>query len=295
MSTAHVPTSPSTLHIALKQNLSISRLDWTAVLGIGLLHVACIAAPFTFTWSGLAWFIGLWWVSGGLGVCLCYHRLLTHRSFRTPKWFEYFLAFCGALSLQGPVAKWVGTHRLHHCHSDEEMDPHSPVDSFLWGHVWWMFWRYPEGSDPTQAAGDLLKDPFYRFMNTFYWIPQLIVAAALFFGGWAVGGLELGLSWVVWGIAVRTIVVYHVTWLVNSASHKWGYRNFETKDHSTNLWWVALLSWGEGWHNNHHAEQRSARHGRKWFEFDLTYLTIRALSWVGLARDIVEPKKAFDR
>jgi fatty-acid desaturase len=258
------------------------------------LHIGVLFAPWTFSWSGLVIACVLWWISGGLGVCLGFHRLLTHRSFQTPKWFEYLLSLFGCLAIQGSPALWAGTHRLHHRHSDAELDPHSPRHGFAWSHVWWTIWDFPSGEDPTGAAKELMSDPFYRFLHTYFWLPQVVLGVTLLGVGWAIQDWRLGASWVVWGIAVRTVLVYHFTWFVNSATHTWGYRNFETDDDSKNLWWVALLSWGEGWHNNHHAEQRCARHGRRWYEIDVTYITIRVLSWVGLARQITQPRKALD-
>ena len=287
--------TPARFTKAHHDDLNRSRFNWGVVIGLAVLHIGAVFAPWTFTWSALGVSFVLWWVSGGIGVCLGFHRLLTHRSFQTPKWFEYVLTLCGCLATQGSPAQWVGTHRLHHRHSDEELDPHSPrKHGFGWAHVWWTIFNPPEGEDPKGAAQDLMRDPFHRFLHIFFWLPQFVVGAILLAVGMAIQDWRLGVSWLVWGIALRTVVVYHITWFVNSASHTWGYRNFETTDGSTNLWWVALLSWGEGWHNNHHAEQRCARHGRRWYEFDVTWITIKMLSWVGLAKQIVEPRKALD-
>ncbi len=287
MSHTHTADSPPVRGIGLR------RLNYFVVAVMVLIHaVAALALlPSLFSWSGLALCLLFIWISGGLGVTLCYHRLLTHRSFKTPKWFEYFLTTCACLSWQGSPVEWVGMHRLHHKHSDTDHDPHSPQHGFTWAHIFWMLYREIEGLSARDAAKDLLRDPGMRIIDRLYWLPQLILAAGLFAAGWALDGTTLGLSWVVWGVALRTVLVFHTTWFVNSASHTWGYQNYkDTGDHSTNLWWVALLGFGEGWHNNHHAHPRSAAHGLRWFEFDATWLTIRALSWVGLARDIHLPK-----
>ncbi|MEX0655593.1 MAG: fatty acid desaturase [Phycisphaeraceae bacterium] len=268
-------------------------IDWPIAIGLGVLHVGAVAALFYFSWSALIVAAVLYWVTGGLGVTLCYHRLLTHRSFKTPKWFEYLLTCFGCLAWQGGPVTWVGTHRLHHKHSDTDDDPHTPRHGFSWSHVFWTMLKEPEGQPAADAAKDLLRDPGHRFLNKFFWLPPLVLGALLFAGGSLAAYLGLstsGLSWLLWGLGVRTVVVYHSTWFVNSATHTWGYRSHETDDDSTNLWWVALLSFGEGWHNNHHAQQRSAAHGMKWYEFDITYLTIRLLAKVGLASDIVKPK-----
>ncbi len=287
-SPANVPADQSAPH---RGGIDFKNLDWNVILAIGALHVIGLLAvlPALFTWSGLIIAGVLYWVTLALGIGLCYHRLLTHRSFRTPRWFEYFLTMCGCISWQGSPIHWVGTHRLHHRHSDDDHDPHSPEHGFTWAHILWMLHKNIEGISGREAAKDLEKDPGMRLLDKYYWVPQIVLAAILFVVGWMVGDVLTGVSWVVWGIAVRTVAVFHSTWFVNSASHTWGYQNFETGERSTNLWWVALLTWGEGWHNNHHAHPRSAAHGLRWFEFDLTYWTIKTLSWVGLARGVVRP------
>jgi stearoyl-CoA desaturase (delta-9 desaturase) len=230
------------------------------------------------------------WLSGGVGVVLCYHRLLTHRSFRTPKWFEYVLTACGCLAWQGGPAEWVGVHRLHHKFSDTDHDPHSPSHGFTWSHMLWTLHRRVEGIRGRDAAKDLGRRPGMRWLDRFFWLPQLLLAAGLFGAGWAIGGHWTALSWVVWGIALRTVVVFHGTWFVNSAAHTWGYQNYKnTGEQSTNLWWVAVVSFGEGWHNNHHAHPRSAAHGLRPFELDPTWWTIKLMSWLGLARNLHLP------
>lgn len=273
--------------------LHLGRLNWRVVSALVGIHAVALLAvfPALFSWSGLGMLVLFAWVSGGLGVTLCYHRLLTHRSFKTPKWLEYTLAICASLAWQGGPSEWVGMHRLHHKHSDEDHDPHSPKHGFTWAHMLWMLHGELEGLTARDAAKDLERDPIMRRIDRLFWLPQFFLAGGLLGIGWWIGGPMLGLSWVVWGVAVRTIVVFHATWFVNSATHTWGYRNYDnTGDESTNLWWVALLSFGEGWHNNHHAHPRSAAHGLRWFELDPTYWTIRVLGWLGLARDIKLPE-----
>jgi len=275
------------------RGLNWRRVDWWVVFGIGTMHLVALLAflPQFFSWSGLALLAVFAWLTGNIGITLCFHRLLTHRSFKTPKWFEYFLTICGCLAWQGAPVNWVGTHRLHHKHSDSEHDPHTPKHGFTWAHMLWCMHKDEEGMRSEDAAKDLLRDPVLRWLNRWFAVPQFILIALLLGVGWAVGGWTLAISWVVWGVALRTVLVFHGTWFVNSAAHTWGYRNFQTKDGSTNLWWVALISFGEGWHNNHHAHQRSAAHGLRWYEFDITYWMIRALGKVGLARDIVVPSE----
>ncbi len=269
------------------------RLNWSFVLWIGFIHAGALLAPFTFTWSALTVCLGLYLLTG-LGVTMGYHRLLTHRSFQTPKVVEYLLTILGCLANQGGPLAWAATHRVHHARSDAEGDPHSPRDGAWWSHLfWWMCWdkSWDGPAVQQQYAKDLHKDPMHRFLQGCHFLLPLLLAALLFILGelWA----GVGLAWVVWGIFVRTTLIYHATWLVNSATHMWGYRSHATNDDSTNLWWVALLAFGEGWHNNHHAFQRSARHGLRWWEFDVTYLMIRLLSYVGLAREIHVPGKVL--
>lgn len=276
-------------------------LDWPVVIGIGLMHVGVFAAPFCFSWSGFFVFIALTWLTGIVGITLCFHRLLTHRSFKTPKWFEYLLTVLGCAAWQGSPVQWVGMHRLHHKHSDHDKDPHSPNHGFGWSHVFWCMVKHQGATTrwtAAEAARDLVRDKGIRLISRLYLLPQLTLAVLCLLGGW--GASELGfqtsaLSWFIWGVCVRTTFVYHVTWFVNSASHTWGYQSYDTHDRSTNLWWLAVLSWGEGWHNNHHGDQRAAAHGRRWFELDMTYWMIRVLGWVGLAKEIVHAKAPMIR
>ncbi|MEO0964425.1 MAG: fatty acid desaturase [Planctomycetota bacterium] len=266
------------------------------IAAIAGIHVVALLAvlPVFFSWSGLALFVGLGWLTIGLGIGLCYHRLLTHRSFKTPKWLEYALTVIACLNWQGGPLSWIGTHRLHHKHSDHDHDPHSPQHGFTWSHITWALHRRIDGIDGKSAAKDLARDPIMKKLDDWHGLPNVLLAIVLFAIGTLIGGWWLGASWVVWGVALRTVVVFHATWFVNSASHTWGYQNYEdTGDHSTNLGWVALLTLGEGWHNNHHAHPRSAAHGLRWWEVDLTYWTIKAMSWVGLAWDLkhVEPEQ----
>ena len=258
---------------------------WPPVLWIGALHVLALLAfvPSFFSWSGLAVCLVLHWVTGGIGICLTYHRLLTHRSFALrPRWLEYVLTIIGTTASEGGAIGWVADHRRHHANSDDEDDTHSPLRGFLWAHMaWWMFMKGDNEHTPEyykRWAPDLYKDPVHRFLERTHLVYPLLLFAALY----AVGGM----SWLVWGGFVRTIFVLHSTWLVNSASHIWGYRSHVTRDRSTNLWWVALLTYGEGWHNNHHAYQTSARHGLSWWEIDLTYITISVMKALGIAYNI---------
>jgi fatty-acid desaturase len=267
------------------------RMNWLPILWIGMIHAGIVFAPMTFTWSGLV--VGLFlYLLTVIGVCMGFHRLLTHRSFQTPKPVEYLLTVLGLLANQGGAMQWVATHRMHHAHSDVEGDPHSPRDGAWWAHMLWWMPVDPILDDPAQRrryVKDLAQDPVHRFLDHCQVPSLLVLAVMLFVLGEVWGGV--GLSWLVWGICVRMTLAYHVTWLVNSATHMWGYRSYETKDRSRNLWWVALLSFGEGWHNNHHAFPRSARHGLRWWEVDLIYLLIRSLSFVALTKKVRVPGK----
>jgi stearoyl-CoA desaturase (delta-9 desaturase) len=257
----------------------------TAV-GLLVLHVGALAAlvPLFFSWSAVAVGVGLYYLTGGIGVSLGFHRILTHRSLRCPRWLEYALAVCGTLAMQaGPIA-WVSTHRAHHAHTDREGDPHDVHRGLTWAHLTWLYRENaarPEPAEQLRLTPDLATIPFYRFLDRTYLFWQIALGGLLFaLGGW---------PWIVWGIFVRTVVTYHITWLVNSAAHHSGYRSYRTGDESRNNWWVALLTWGEGWHNNHHAFPFSARHGLRWFEIDTTWLAIRVLRALKLARDVRLP------
>jgi stearoyl-CoA desaturase (delta-9 desaturase) len=190
----------------------------------------------------------------------------------------------------------VAVHRIHHQHSDEEGDPHSPRRGLWWAHLGW-WWPYIPALDDPRLYGryvmDLSRDPVHRFLERYHILLPLMLGGLLYLLGELWGGV--GLSWVVWGVFVRTTLLYHATWFVNSAAHLWGYRSHNTRDRSTNLWWVALLTLGEGWHNNHHAFPRSARHGLRWWELDLTYLLICLMARVGLARQIQLPSQSMLR
>ncbi len=274
------------------------------IAGFHLLALlACV--PWLFSWSGLAWAVAGLYLFGTLGVNVGYHRLLTHRSFACPRWLERALSVLGACCWQGSPMAWVAAHRMHHQHSDKPDDPHCPRASFFWGHMGWFLIYDPalyNLSTYDRYARDLFGDRFYKSLErprVWRWAHRAQWAAFLAAGAvvgalstWSLtGAVQLGLSWLVWGVFVRTVAVWHITWSVNSASHLWGYRNFPTPDDSRNNWVVGLVSNGEGWHNNHHAEPRCAAHGRRWFELDVSYLTIRALGLVGLAWEVVGPRR----
>ncbi|MFK8115587.1 MAG: acyl-CoA desaturase [Rubripirellula sp.] len=283
---------------------TVSRRRWNNVSywAIGWLTAAHLVVAFmaysTFTWTGLAVMFVLHWITGSLGICLGYHRLLTHTGMKTYPWVRYFFAGVGTLAGEGSALDWVADHRKHHAHSDQEGDPHSPKDGGLWSHMLWLVYNTHNGDRKAYLerwAPDLYKERGMRILDVLF-LPLHITVGFLLFGvGYAIGGLELGASLVVWGMFVRLIGVLHATWMVNSASHMWGYRNYETTDDSRNNWLVAIVAYGEGWHNNHHAYPRMAKHGHKWWEFDITWQAIRLLRATGLVWDVVDYKNAAEK
>jgi len=258
---------------------------WITTFFMVAFHAGAVAALFFFTWKAFAVAIVLWCTAGSLGVGMGYHRLLTHRSYKTSKWVEYFLTICGTLALEGGPIAWVATHRVHHQNTDKEGDPHSPRDGGLWAHMGWIITGKAMHSSSIELlpfVPDLRKDKFHLWISKWHWVPLTVLGLTTF----AIGGL----SCLLWGIFFRTVIGLHATWLVNSATHMWGSRRFLTDDRSTNSFWVAMLTFGEGWHNNHHAAPQSARHGFAWYEIDVNWYGIWALRRLGLAWDIKLPK-----
>lgn len=270
-----------------------------------------------FPFLGLIGAIGLHWGYGisvtplvvflvmytvtGLGITVGFHRLLTHRSFETTRWIKCLLSIAGSMAVQGPVLEWVATHRRHHQHSDEELDPHSPnprgagilgILRGLWhSHVGWLLKAHPDGL--SEYVRDLSKDPMLQRVNALF---PLWVIMGLFLPALIVGLITMSwygaLAGFLWGGLVRVFFVHHVTWSVNSACHIWGSRPYKTGDRSRNNLIFGILAWGEGWHNNHHAFPTSARHGLRWWQFDLSHLVIRTLEALKLAWNVRVPKTA---
>ena len=263
------------------------KVNWITLIAMTAFHILAVAAFFYVDWGAIALAVALHWLAIGWGIGLGYHRLHTHRSYNPPKWFERFLALCGTLTLEGGPIFWVAVHRIHHQRSDQEGDPHTPRDGKWWSDVLWTLFGESLHSN-TKAlekyAPDLAKDPFYRWLNKWHWVPLTTLGLTL----WALGGLP----YLLWCVFFRVVFGLHATWLVNSATHLWGSRRFHTHDDSRNSWWVALLTFGEGWHNNHHAHPASARHGMAWYELDITWLTIRLLEAIGFVKDVRLPAKA---
>jgi len=261
--------------------------DYPVAIGLTIIHVGALGVflPVFFSWSAVAAGV-IMYILTGMGITLAYHRLLTHRSLAVPKPVEYALTIVGALALQGGPSQWVAQHRAHHAHTDRDGDPHDSHKGMPWAHIEWLFRRNKDRVPPedwARWAPDLSKDKGHAFIEKYNVPLQFVFGLILLaIGGW---------SWVIWAVFARLVFTYHCTWLVNSASHAVGYQTFRTGDRSTNNWWVALLTFGEGWHNNHHAFPFSARHGLRWFEIDPTYITIKVMSWLRLARNVKLPTR----
>ncbi|MCL5097344.1 MAG: fatty acid desaturase [Candidatus Omnitrophica bacterium] len=244
-------------------------------------HVGAVIALFFFTWPAFVAALVLYWVSLSLGIGMGYHRLLTHRSFQTSRWIKYFLAVCGTLALEGGPISWVATHRIHHQFSDKPGDPHTPRDGKWWAHIIWTLVgdsTHSRTAECSRYAPDLYSDRFLVLLSKYNYVPLLIVSVLLL----AFGGVDF----LLWGVFFRVTMGLHATWMVNSLTHFWGRRRFTTRDDSRNNWLVALLSFGEGWHNNHHAHPTSARHGLAWYEIDMSWMAIRVLQFLGLANSV---------
>lgn len=262
-------------------HLRWDNIDWVVFGFTASVHLGALAAPFFFSWSGLAACILLHWVTCSIGVCLGYHRCLAHKSLKLKQPAEFLTLVCGSLSGEGSPLQWAATHRVHHQRSDLKGDPHSPFDGTFWSHVTWLFIRHkPDYCEKLykQYAPELAERPLLQFFQKtqVFWL----VACGLVL--LALGGLPM----LLWGMCVRMVFAYHSTWFVNSATHLWGYRNYDTRDESRNLWWVALLSYGEGWHNNHHAHPSLAPAGHRWWEIDMTWWAIKFLKAIGQAYDV---------
>ena len=246
-------------------------------------HLACLLAFYTgVTWSAFAVCLGLFWLRM-FGITAGYHRYFSHRSYKTSRAFQFVLALLGTLSVQKGVLWWAANHRVHHKYSDQEGDVHSPVrDGFWWAHVGWIL---ADDWEETQydRIPDMAKYPELRWLNEHYLVPPVTLAVLLFLVG--------GLTWLVWGFFVSTTMLWHSTFTINSLSHVYGSRRYETTDTSRNNVWLALLTMGEGWHNNHHRYMNSTRQGFFWWEVDASYYILTALSWVGVVWDLHQPPR----
>jgi stearoyl-CoA desaturase (Delta-9 desaturase) len=290
----------------------MSKLEKYANLGAVLVPFAAFAAAVVLLWNDvvgprdLAILAGLYLFSA-FGITIGYHRLLTHRSFEAPRAVRYALAIMGQTAVQGPVVDWVADHRKHHAFTDEDGDPHSPhlhggglkgaLHGLYHAHMGWLFVTQGQ-ADRRRYARDLMDDPtMKRISKAFVWNALGGLALAFLLGLAISGTVAGGLTALLWGGLVRVFFVHHITWSINSICHFFGRRRFAVDDHSTNVFWLALPSLGESWHHNHHAFPRSARHGLRWWEIDVTGLVIMAMKRVGLARDVVtvSPEKQAER
>jgi stearoyl-CoA desaturase (delta-9 desaturase) len=281
------------------------KLKTDNVYGFLTIHLLAGLAvfPWFFSWAGLWLLVAGLFVFGVFGINLCFHRLLTHRSFSCPLWLEHVLATLAVCSVQDSPPHWVAVHRRHHEFADEDHDPHSPLAGFFWSHMGWLCVKLDDMSRRPlieRYARDIIRDPYYLWLEwRGNWIKVALLSWLAFFmagfayvvltGGALPEAMRFGFSLVIWGGALRTVIVWHITWSVNSVTHVWGYRNYNTPDVSRNNALIAFLTSGEGWHNNHHADSRSARHGHKWWEIDVTWMLIRLLMGLGLARNVALP------
>jgi stearoyl-CoA desaturase (delta-9 desaturase) len=281
------------------------KLSMTAAVVFPFLgFVTIVVWSWTVGWMGwlyLAMMIG-GWILTGLGITVGFHRLLTHRSFETYRWVRACWMAMGALAVQGSPLVWCAVHRKHHELSDQEGDPHSPhlhgsglwnrVKGFVHSHLGWLFAPHWLRTDQERYVPDLLKEPTLVSVDRLYylWVPMSLAIPAVI-GGLATLSWQGALLGFLWGGLARIFVVHHITWSINSICHIFGSRDFEAHDESRNNLICGLLGHGEGWHNNHHAFPTSARHGLKWWQFDLSWLVIRAMQIVGLAWDVRLPSR----
>lgn len=285
----------------VRQSANQFRFNWYNFIWIGTVHLCAITLCWSFfTWQSFFLFLAMVYLTGMVGITFGFHRLLSHKSFKTTSFIEKCAAFCGTLCCQGGPISWVGQHRVHHAFSDQELDPHNIKQGFWHSHIGYIFNRRHDLDNLNEVAHycpDIAKQRYFWFLEKNMVLIQ--VAVGIFFG--AIGGIlgqQRGFDWhsaisfVTWGIFVRLVVVYHITWFVNSATHKWGSRPNKTTDESRNNWWVGILAFGEGWHNNHHAQPRSARHGWEWWQLDQTWILISILKKWGLVSDIKLPNPA---
>jgi stearoyl-CoA desaturase (delta-9 desaturase) len=291
----------------------MTRIEKVVNLGAVVVPFAASIAAIVLLWNSLvsgadlAILAGMYLVTA-LGVTVGFHRLLTHRSFQTPKWLEYLFAVLGSMAVQGPVNSWVADHRKHHAHTDKEGDPHSPhvghgdgvrgVLAGLWhAHTGWLLSEQGR-AEWKRYARDLDEDRGMRFISRhFVWLVVLSLAVPAGLGFALTGTAAGALTGFLWGGLVRIFLVHHVTWSVNSVCHFLGSRRFEVEDESRNVFWLALPSLGEAWHHNHHAFPRSARHGLKRWELDPSAWVIAGLDRIGLARNVVRisPERQLEK
>jgi stearoyl-CoA desaturase (delta-9 desaturase) len=252
-----------------------------------LVHLACIGAIWSgVTWQAVAIAVGLYWLRI-FAIGAGYHRYFSHRAYSTSRAAQFALAALAQSTAQRSVLWWAAKHRHHHLHSDTEYDVHSPRHKgFLYSHVGWIFAAKHDTTDLVKIA-DFARYPELMWLHRYELVPAVVLAVLCFvIGGWP--GLFVGFFW-------STVLVYHATFSINSLAHVWGRKRYVTGDDSRNNWFLATFTMGEGWHNNHHAYQSSARQGFKWWEYDPTYYILKALSWIGVVWDLKKPPVAVVR
>lgn len=252
--------------------------DYGNVAAFALVHLGCLLALKTGAPpDALAAFFAVY-VVHAIGITAGYHRYFSHRSFKTSRAFQFVLALMGTLAAQKGVLWWTAYHRLHHRTSDTPHDPHSPHYGFWRAHAGWFLAPGSEATD-WRRVRDWKRFPELVWLNEHFLLPPLALALGLYLAG--------GLPWFAWGFCICTTMTWHITYTVNSVAHRHGYRNFQTSDDSRNVAWLALPTWGDAWHNNHHHHPRAARHGLRWWEIDLTYGFLRTLARLGVVWDLV--------
>ncbi|XP_022956258.1 palmitoyl-monogalactosyldiacylglycerol delta-7 desaturase, chloroplastic-like [Cucurbita moschata] len=279
----------------VKPPMSFGKKKWTKIdkkvaFTFFFLHFLCIFAPFQINWSAISISFTLYIIIGLFGITISYHRNLSHKSFKIPKWLEYLFAYCGVHAFQGDPINWVSTHRYHHQFVDTEKDPHSPIKGFWSSHIIWLLYK-GDGSLSEMLgrhrkwdnACDLENQTFYRFIHKTYFLHPIALALILY----GIGGFP----YFIWGMCVRSVIFLHGTFMVNSVCHIWGKQQWKTNDLSRNNWWISLLVFGEGWHNNHHAFEYSARLGIEWWQYDPGWYVIRFLEAIGVATHVKLPSQ----
>lgn len=263
-------------------------VDWLRIVPFVALHAAC-AAVWWVGWSGIALWVALGsYAVRAFAISAFFHRGLAHRAFRTGRIVQFVFAFLGTAATQRGPLWWVAHHRNHHAHADDRGDPHDSTRGFWWSHMGWFLCRAAFDTR-IERVPDLARFPELRWLNRYDLVPPVFCAVAMFALGEALRSVypqTNGWQMLVWGYVVATVVLMHATFLVNSVGHRHGRRPWETRDRSRNSWWLAAITMGEGWHNNHHRHSASARLGLRWWELDPAYAVLRAMAWVGLVRDL---------
>ncbi|OVA15950.1 Fatty acid desaturase [Macleaya cordata] len=274
----------------LQQQVVFWKRKWAILdainLGIVVLeHIAILFAPFNFSWDAF-WVAVILHMVTSFGITLSYHINLTHKSFKLPKWLEYLFAYCGLHAGEGHPIYWISYHRYHHQFTDTDRDPHSPIEGFWFSHVNWLFdhsYINEKCGGEANNVMDLQKQAYYRFLQSTYYLHLLGLGLLLYVVG--------GFPYVIWGMGVRMAIAHQSACLVNSVCHTWGQKPWNTKDLSKNNWLMGLIAFGEGWHNNHHAFEFSARHGLEWWQIDVTWYLVKLLEYLGLATDVKVPSE----